>query len=103
MGKLNSKLGYNLNVASTINAVSQTVDRKFFPATHTHLVMQAMLVHQINKKVSVSTGYAFGRHNIFGLRENERRVVLQGTYQQNVGKLIITHRGRYESRHPLNL
>ena len=69
MGKLNGKLGYNLNVASTINAFSQTVDGKFFPATHTHLVMQAILVHQINKKVSVSTGYAFGRHNIWATRK----------------------------------
>jgi|GEM_PF-1629996 len=103
MGKLNGKLGYNLNVTSTIDAFNQTVDGKFFPATHTHLVMQAMLVYQLNKKVSVSTGYAFGRHNIFGLRENEHRIILQGTYQHNVGKFIITHRGRYESRHPLNL
>ena len=32
MGKFNSKLGYNLNVTSAINAVNQTVEKKFFPA-----------------------------------------------------------------------
>ena len=103
IGKLSGKLGYNLNATSTIDAFDQTVDGKFFPAMHTHLILQAMLVYQLNKKVSVSGGYAFGRHNIFGLRENEPRFLLQGTYQHNVGKFIITHRGRYESRHPLNL
>ena len=103
MGKFNTKLGYNLNVSSVINAVSQTVDNKYFPATHTHLLLHGLLVYHVDKNLSVAAGYAAGRHNIFGLRENEHRLLGQAMYQHNLGKLIITHRGRYEWRQPTNL
>ena len=103
MGKFNSKLGYNLNVTSAINAVNQTVEKKFFPAGHTHLLLHGLLVYQLNKKWSIGGGYAFGRHNIFGLRENEHRLIGQATYQHKLGKFVITHRGRFEWRQPTNL
>lgn len=103
MGKLAGKLGYNLNVTSAINAVSQTVEKKYFPAGHTHLLLHGLLVYQFNKKLSIGGGYAFGRHNIFGLRENEHRLIGQATYQQKIGKFVITHRGRFEWRQPTNL
>lgn len=103
MGKLSGKLGYNLNVTSAISAVSQTVENKYFPAGHTHLLLHGLLMYQVNKKLAIGGGYAFGRHNIFGLRENEHRLVGQATYQHRLGNFIITHRGRYEWRQPTNL
>lgn len=102
-GKLSGKLGYNFNATSVINAVSQTVEQKFFPSGHTHFLLHGLLVYQLNKKWSVAGGYAFGRHNIFGLRENEHRLVGQAIYQHKLGNFVITHRGRYEWRQPINL
>lgn len=102
-GKLSNKLGYNFNVSSVINATSQTVDGKRFPSGHTHLILHGLLAYQLTKKVGVAAGYAYGRHNIFGLRENEHRLVAQATYQHKLGGVIITHRGRFEWRQPTNL
>ncbi len=61
------------------------------------------LTYKITDKISVGTGYAFGRHDIFGLRENEHRAILQGIYNQKIQKFNLSHRGRYEFRSPLNL
>lgn len=52
MGKFTGKLGYTINVMSAINAVSQTVEKKFFPAGHTHLLLHGLLVYQFNKNWS---------------------------------------------------
>ncbi|MCP1383864.1 DUF2490 domain-containing protein [Runella salmonicolor] len=103
MGKISGKWSYNLNATSAVNMMSQTVENKHFPAGHTHFVLQAMSVYQLNKKWSLGGGYAFGRHNIFGLRENENRLIAQISYQHKLGNFIITHRGRYEWRQPINL
>lgn len=102
-GKFSTKLGYNVNASSVVNAVSQTIDNKKFPSGHTHLVLHGLLTYQLNKKWVLAGGYAFGRHSIFGLRENEHRLVAQAMYQHKMGKTIITHRGRYEWRQPTNL
>ncbi|MEZ4901140.1 MAG: DUF2490 domain-containing protein [Spirosomataceae bacterium] len=102
MGKFNNRLGYNLSAMSAINAVSQTIENKYFPASHTHFLLHGLLVYQL-KKWSVGGGYAFGRHNIFGLRENEHRLIGQANYQHKLGKFVITHRARYEWRQPTNL
>lgn len=103
MGKISGKWSYNVNATSVINATDQTIENKYFPAGHTHLVLQAMSVYQINKKWSAGGGYAFGRHNIFGLRENENRLIAQVSYQHKSGNFVITHRGRFEWRQPVNL
>lgn len=102
-GKFSNKLGYSINASSVVNAVEQTIDNKKFPSGHTHLVLHGLLVYQLNKKLSVGGGYAFARHNIFGLRENENRLVGQVSYQHKLGNFIITHRGRFEWRQPVNL
>ncbi|TAE97739.1 MAG: DUF2490 domain-containing protein [Runella slithyformis] len=103
MGKLSNKWAYSFNASSVIDAFDQTVEGKFFPATHTHFVVQGLGVYQINKQWTLGVGAGYGRHNIFWLRENEPRLLAQTTYQHKVGKWIFTHRARYESRHPINL
>lgn len=103
LGKFNKKWGYNLNVTSAINAFSQTVDKKNFPAGQAHLILQGMLVYQITPKLSAAAGYGHGNHNIFGLRETENRLQAQVSYQHKTNSLILNHRGRFEFRSPLNL
>lgn len=102
-GKLSTKLSYSFNVTSVIDAFDKTVEGKYFPATHTHLVLQGLLGYQLNKQLAVAAGGGYGRHNIFWLRENEPRLFAQATYQHKWGRFVLTHRGRYESRHPKNL
>jgi Protein of unknown function (DUF2490) len=103
MGKLTKKLNYTFNVSSAINNFDQTVDGKFFPATHTHLVMQGLVGYQLNPKFSVAGGYGYGRHNIFGLRENEPRFLVQTNFQHKANNFVFTHRLRYELRYPMNI
>ncbi|MFN4147680.1 MAG: DUF2490 domain-containing protein [Runella sp.] len=103
MGKLSGKWAYNLNVTSAIDPFGKTVDQKHFPATHTHLVLQGLAVYQIAPRWTAAAGIGYGRHNIFWLRENEPRLLLQSTYQHYWNKIVLTHRMRYEYRHPFNL
>jgi Protein of unknown function (DUF2490) len=102
-GKLSSKWAYNLNLTSVIDPFDKVVDGKLFPKTHTHLIVQGLLVYQLNKSVALAGGYGFGRHNIFGIREDEPRFLLQGSYQHKIQKFNLTHRGRYELRYPLTI
>ena len=103
MGRFNKKLSYNLNATSAINATSQTINEKKFPAGQAHLVFQGLLMYQLNQKLSLGAGYGYGFHNIFGLKETEPRFLVQANYQHKLNKLIFTHRGRYELRYPLNV
>lgn len=103
IGKFGGRWGYHLNASSAISLMGQTIEQKFYPAGHTHLVATGMLTYQVNKQVTLAGGYAFGRHNIFGLRENEHRALVQGSFQHYARDLIVTHRGRLEMRYPLNL
>lgn len=103
MGRFNKKLSYNLNVTSSINAISQTINEKKFPSGQAHLIFQGLFMYQLNQKLSLGAGYGYGFHNIFGLKETEPRFLVQANYQHKSGKLIFTHRGRYELRYPLNI
>lgn len=102
-GKVGGKWSYNFNVTSAVSLMGQTVEGKYYPAGHTHLVGTGLLSYQVSKQVALAGGYAFGRHNIFGLRENEHRLMAQASYQHYARELIVTHRGRLELRYPLNL
>jgi len=103
MGKLNKKLSYNFNASSSINAISQTINEKNFPAGQAHLLLQGLLMYQLNSKLSLGAGYGHGFHNIFGTKESEPRFLGQVNFQHKLKNFIITHRGRYELRYPLNL
>lgn len=102
-GRVAGKFGYALNAMSAINAFDQTVEGKSFPASNTHTILTGLGTYQVNKSLTLAAGYAFGRHNIFSLKEHEHRGIVQGAYQTNYQRFIITHRGRYEYRVPTNL
>jgi hypothetical protein len=102
-GKISKKWAYSLNATSVIDAFDKTVEGKYFPATHTHFILQGLGVYQLTPKMTVGVGAGYGRHNIFWLRENEPRLMAQTTYQHKIGRLIVSHRARHEFRLPKNL
>lgn len=102
-GKITKNLNYNIHISSILNATDVRIEEKVFPAGHTHFVPHLVLNYKMTDKISIGSGYAFGRHDIFGLRENEHRAILQAIYNYKIQKLNLSHRGRYEFRSPLNL
>lgn len=102
-GKISSRLTYNVQISSVYNTSTLKISEKTFPACHTHFIPHVLLNYKITDKWNVGGGYAFGRHDIFGLRENEHRLIAQTGYNQKIKKITINNRGRLELRSPLNL
>lgn len=88
---------------SVVNTSALKIGEKNFPSGHAHFIPHLLLNYKLTDKWNVGGGYAFGRHDIFGLRENENRIVLQTVYNYKIGKLTTNNRGRFEWRSPLNL
>ena len=103
MGKITPKWSYNLHILSVINTSAVRINDKLFPSGHVHFVPYFLLNYKLTDKWNVGGGYAFGRHDIFGLRENEHRLVIQTAYNQKINKFTFNNRGRLELRSPLNL
>ena len=103
VGKINAKWNYNIHILSVYDTKNQIIDGKSFPAGHCHFIPHLLVNRKINTKLNVAGGFAYGRHNIFGLRENEPRIILQSTYNQKVKFLTLNHRIRFEERFPMNL
>lgn len=102
-GKITPKLSYNLHVLSVVNTSKLKIGDKTFPSGHTHFIPHLLLNYKITDKWNVGGGYAFGRHDIFGLRENENRFIAQTGFNQKFKKITFNNRGRIEFRSPLNL
>jgi Protein of unknown function (DUF2490) len=102
-GRITPKLNYNVHILSVVNASTLTIGDKTFQSGHTHFIPHLLLNYKITDKWNVGGGYAFGRHDIFGLRENENRFIAQTAYNQKVKKITFNNRGRIEFRSPLNL
>lgn len=102
-GRITPKLSYNLHFLSVVNTSTLKIENKTFPSGHAHFIPHLLLNYKLTDKWNVGGGYAFGRHDIFGLRENENRIVLQTAYNQKIGKLTANNRGRLELRSPLNM
>jgi hypothetical protein len=62
-----------------------------------------MLINKFGKHFTAGVGYGYGKHNIFGLKETENRLLAQVGYIHSVKKLNFNHRIRYEYRTPTNL
>ncbi|MCU0326189.1 MAG: DUF2490 domain-containing protein [Spirosomaceae bacterium] len=103
VGRINKKWNYNVQVLSVYNASNLNIGDKSFPSGHCHFVPHFLVNRKINDRFSVGGGIAYGRHNIFGLKESEPRLMIQGAYNQKFKKLSLNHRGRLELRYPLNL
>ncbi len=103
IGKISNKLSYNIHVMSVVNTSNLKIGEKKFPSGHAHFIPHLLLNYKLNDKWNVGGGLAFGRHDIFGLRENEPRFVLQTAYNQKIKKITVNNRGRLELRSPLNM
>ncbi|WP_097126522.1 DUF2490 domain-containing protein [Spirosoma fluviale] len=105
-GNLSKKLQYNLFLSSTIDAFHQTVETKEFPATALQYYLQPSIAYKISPNVQAGIGYAYVKHNLFGLHVNENRLWAQVVASHNVpllGRTRLAHRLRYEERYPLNV
>lgn len=105
-GNLSKKLQYNLLLSSTIDAFPQTVGKQEFPATTLQYYIQPSIAYRIRPNLQAGIGYAYVKHNLFGLHVNENRLWAQVVASHNVpfpGRVRLSHRLRYEERYPLNV
>ncbi|WP_461071188.1 DUF2490 domain-containing protein [Spirosoma horti] len=105
-GNLSKKLQYNVYLSSTIDAFHQTVETKEFPATALQYYLQPSLLYKFRPNIQLGVGYAYVKHNLFGLHVNENRLWAQVAVTHDVaslGRLKVSHRLRYEERYPLNM
>jgi Protein of unknown function (DUF2490) len=103
IGRINKQWTYTVNILSIYNTSNLTINNKIFPSGHTHFVPHLLFNKKLTDKFNIGVGYAWGRHNIFGLREDEHRLMAQGVYMQKFKNITLSHRGRFEYRSPLNL
>ncbi len=105
-GNITKKLQYNLYFSSTIDAFRQTVETKEYPATALQYYIQPSLTYKVLPNIQVGLGYAYVKHNLFGLHVNENRLWAQVVATHDVpmlGQTKLSHRLRYEERYPLNM
>lgn len=105
-GNLGKKLQYNLYASATIDAFHETIAEKEYPATALQYYLQPSLSYKFSSWLQAGLGYAYVKHNLFGLHVNENRVWAQAVATHNVsalGRLKVSHRLRYEERYPLNM
>jgi Protein of unknown function (DUF2490) len=102
-GRINKKWNYNLHILSVYNTRNLIAADKIYPLGHCHFIPHFLVNRKLNDKFSAGGGVAYGRHNIFGLRENEPRIILQSAYNHKFNRLSFNHRGRLEYRLPINL
>ncbi|GAB3935415.1 DUF2490 domain-containing protein [Larkinella terrae] len=101
-GTIHSKFLYNVLASSTVDAFNQTVENVHYPATQLQLYVQPGIIYKLKPDWTAALGYAFARHNLFGLRVNENRLWAQTGYNHPLPIGRLTHRLRYEERYPLN-
>lgn len=102
-GSFSRKVGYNVLVSATYDLFRQNDELRLYPATALQYYSQPSLSYKLSPTVSVGLGYAYVRHNLFGLRVNENRLWAQGVVSHGaLGWSRLTHRLRYEERYPLN-
>ncbi len=102
-GSIGKRMAYNLYASATIDALPQRINEKNYPASALQYYLQPSLVYKVTPRVQVGVGYAYVKHDLFGLLTNENRVWVQTVLSQPIGPIQTTHRIRYEERYPLNL
>nr|WP_293834129.1 DUF2490 domain-containing protein [uncultured Arsenicibacter sp.] len=102
-GGITKRLSYNVFASSTISAIDRTIEQKQFPATNLQIYLQPSLHYKVSPNVQVGLGYAYVKHNLFGIYENENRVWAQAVAGHALGAGRLTHRLRYEERYPLRV
>lgn len=105
-GNIGKKIQYNLYLSATIDAFHRTIAEKDYPATALQYYIQPSLSYKFTPNIQAGVGYAYVKHNLFGLYVNENRLWAQvvGTHDVSaLGHLKLAHRLRYEERYPLNM
>lgn len=106
-GSLGRKIQYNLYASATVDALKQTVEKREFPATTLQYYLQPSVSYKLSPNLQIGLGYAYVKHNLFGLHVNENRLWAQAVATHDLpvlpGRLKLSHRLRYEERYPLNI
>jgi hypothetical protein len=101
-GTIHKKFLYNVYLSSTIDAFDQTVENIRYPATNLQWYVQPSVLYKLRPDWQAAVGYAYVRHNLFGLRVDENRLWAQTVYNHPLAEGRLAHRLRYEERYPLN-
>jgi len=104
-GSLGRKIQYNLFASATYDTYRANPELSHYPATALQYYLQPSLSYKVTPGIQVGLGYAYVKHNLFGLRINENRLWAQAVATHAVpqlGRLRLSHRLRYEERYPFN-
>lgn len=104
-GSISKKLGYTVLLSATVDAFQTRIRQTEFPATALQYYLQPNLNYKFSTAIQAGAGYAYVRHDLFGLRVNENRLWIQAVAAHKVpqlGPLRLSHRLRYEERYPVN-
>ncbi|MBO0951151.1 DUF2490 domain-containing protein [Fibrella forsythiae] len=104
-GSVTKRLGYNLFLSSTSHATSQAAESPGVAMLALQYYAQPSLTYKVTDNIQVGVGYAYVRHNLFGIRVNENRLWAQTVLSHDItgSRIKMSHRLRYEERYPLRL
>lgn len=104
-GSITKRLGYNVFLSATSHATSQKAELPGIAMLDLQYYAQPSLTFKVTEAIQVGVGYAYVRHNLFGIRVNENRLWAQSLLTHGISgsQVRMTHRLRYEERYPLRL
>lgn len=104
-GSITKRLGYNVFLSATSHATSQQAESPGIALLDLQYYAQPSLTYKITENIQAGIGYAYVRHNLFGIRVNENRLWAQTILTHGItnSRVRMSHRFRYEERYPLRL
>ncbi|MEZ0483794.1 DUF2490 domain-containing protein [Fibrella aquatica] len=104
-GPITKRLGYNVFLSATSHATSQKAESPGIAMLDLQYYAQPSLTYKVTDNIQMGLGYAYVRHNLFGIRVNENRLWAQTTLTHGItgSRVRMSHRLRYEERYPLRL
>ena len=104
-GPITKRLGYNVFLSATSHATSMAAESPGVSLLDLQYYVQPSLTYKITNNIQAGLGYAYVRHNLFGIRVNENRLWAQAllTHGLTNSRVRMSHRLRYEERYPLRL
>ncbi|XWW45700.1 DUF2490 domain-containing protein [Fibrella sp. USSR17] len=104
-GPLTKRLGYAIFLSATSHETAQKPEYAAGSLLGLQYYAQPSLTYKVTDALQVGLGYAYVRHNLFGIRVNENRLWAQTVLAHGIGtsRVRMSHRLRYEERYPLRL
>ena len=104
-GPISKRLGYQVFLSATTHANPPRPETPGVSMLGLQYYAQPSLTYKLTDHLQLGLGYAFVRHNLFGIRVNENRLWAQTILTHGISgsRLKFSHRLRYEERYPLRL